>query len=93
MISREEVEQVAQMARLYLSEDELTAIRSALSQTIEYAKEIVALDLTGVEPTVSTADLKNVLREDVPVASLSNEEAVGNAPDVERGQFVVPQIG
>lgn len=93
MISREEVEHVAQLARLHFDDDELTHLQSELSQIIDYVQQISELDLSGLQPTSHAIALKNVLRPDVPVPGLSNEEAVNNAPQVERGQFVVPRIG
>lgn len=93
MISREEVEHVARLARLHFDDDELTHLQSELSQIIDYVQQISELDLSGLQPTSHAIALKNVLRPDVPVPGLSNEEAANNAPQVERGQFVVPRIG
>jgi len=93
MISREEVEHVARLARLLLEEDELPRLQSELSTIIDYVQQIGQLDLSGLEPTSHAVALKNVLRPDVPEPGLGHEEAVANGPDVERGQFVVPRIG
>lgn len=93
MISRQEVEHVARLARLYFEEDELEHLQSELSQIIDYVQQISELDLSGLEPTSHAVALKNVLRPDMPVAGLGSEEAMSNGPDVERGQFAVPRIG
>jgi aspartyl-tRNA(Asn)/glutamyl-tRNA(Gln) amidotransferase subunit C len=93
MISREEVEHVARLARLHFEDEEFVHLQSELSQIIDYVQQISELDLSGLEPTSHAVALKNVLRPDVPGPCLSNEEAMSNAPDVERGQFVVPRIG
>jgi aspartyl-tRNA(Asn)/glutamyl-tRNA(Gln) amidotransferase subunit C len=93
MISREQVEHVARLARLRFEEDELSRLQPELSKIIEYVEQLSELDLSGLEPTSHAVPLKNVLRPDVPVAGLTQEEAVGNGPHVERGQFVVPRIG
>ncbi len=93
MISRQEVEHVARLARLHFDEDELARLQPELGRIIEYVEQLAGLDLSGLEPTSHAVPLKNVLRADEPVAGLSQEEAVANGPDVERGQFVVPRIG
>lgn len=93
MISREEVDHVARLARLHLEEAEVARLQSELGQIIDYVKQLSELDLSGLEPTSHAVPLKNVLRPDEPVPGLSQAEAVANAPDVERGQFVVPRIG
>jgi len=84
---------VARLARLQFDEDELSRLQPELGRIIEYVEQLAGLDLSGLEPTSHAVPLKNVLRADEPVAGLSQEEAVANGPDVERGQFVVPRIG
>jgi len=93
VISRQEVEHVARLARLQFDEDELSRLQPELGRIIEYVEQLAGLDLSGLEPTSHAVPLKNVLRADEPVAGLSQAEAVANGPDVERGQFVVPRIG
>jgi aspartyl-tRNA(Asn)/glutamyl-tRNA(Gln) amidotransferase subunit C len=93
MISREQVQHVARLARLQFSDDELTRLQPELSKIIEYVEQLSELDLSGLQPTSHAVPLKNVLRADEPVPGLTQEEAVSNGPQVERGQFVVPRIG
>jgi aspartyl-tRNA(Asn)/glutamyl-tRNA(Gln) amidotransferase subunit C len=93
MISREEVDHVARLARLRFDEEELARLQPELGQIIDYVRQLAGLDLSGLEPTSHAVPLKNVLRPDVPVAGLEQSEATANGPDVERGQFVVPRIG
>jgi aspartyl-tRNA(Asn)/glutamyl-tRNA(Gln) amidotransferase subunit C len=93
MVSREEIEHVARLARLHFDEEELTRLQPELGQIIDYVRQLAELDLSGLEPTSHAVPLKNVLRPDIPVAGLSHEDAVANGPDVDRGQFVVPRIG
>jgi aspartyl-tRNA(Asn)/glutamyl-tRNA(Gln) amidotransferase subunit C len=93
MISRQEVEHVARLARLHFDEEELARLQPELGQIIDYVRQLAELDLSGLEPTSHAVPLKNVLRPDEPVAGLSQAEATSNGPDVERGQFVVPRIG
>lgn len=93
MISRQEVEYVARLARLYFEEDELVRLPEELGKIIEYVHQLSELDLSGLEPTSHAVPIRNVLRPDEPVPGLSQAEAVANGPDVEEGQFVVPRIG
>jgi aspartyl-tRNA(Asn)/glutamyl-tRNA(Gln) amidotransferase subunit C len=93
MISREEVEHVARLARLHFADDQLARLQSELGQIIDYVQQISGLDLSGLEPTSHAVPLKNVLRPDEPRAGLAQDDAVRNGPAVERGQFVVPRIG
>jgi len=93
MISREEVEYVARLARLHFDEEELARLQPELAQIIGYVEQLSQLDLSGLPATSHAVALKNVLRLDRPIASLSQGEATGNGPVVDRGQFVVPRIG
>ena len=93
MISREEVEHIARLARLTFEGDELESLQHDLSQIIDYIQILGELDLSGLEPTAHAVDVKNVLRVDEPRPCLTQEAAVANGPLVEAGQFVVPRIG
>jgi aspartyl-tRNA(Asn)/glutamyl-tRNA(Gln) amidotransferase subunit C len=93
MISRQEVEHVARLARLRFEEAELSRLQLELGQIIDYIQQLSELDLSGMEVTSHAVALKNVLRPDEPLPGLTQQEATANGPDVERGQFVVPRIG
>jgi aspartyl-tRNA(Asn)/glutamyl-tRNA(Gln) amidotransferase subunit C len=93
MISRQEVEHVARLARLRFEEEELSRLQLELGQIIDYIQQLSELDLSGMEVTSHAVALKNVLRPDEPLPGLTQQEATANGPDVERGQFVVPRIG
>ncbi len=93
MISRQEVEHVARLARLRFEEEELARLQLELGQIIDYIQQLSELDLSGMEVTSHAVALKNVLRPDEPLPGLTQEEATANGPEVERGQFVVPRIG
>ena len=66
MISRQEVEHVARLARLHFEDEELTRLQPELSQIIDYVQQLAELDLSGLEPTSHAVALKNVFRPDVP---------------------------
>jgi len=93
MISREEVEYVARLARLHFDDEELARLQPELGQIIEYVQQLSQFDLSGLEATSHAVSLSNVLRLDEPIPGLTQEEATVNGPLVERGQFVVPKIG
>lgn len=93
MISREEVEHVARLARLHFEEEELLRLQAELGRIIGYVEQLRELDLSGLETTSHAVALKNVMRADEPEPGLSQEQAVAGGPAVERGQFVVPRIG
>ncbi|MBN2028509.1 MAG: Asp-tRNA(Asn)/Glu-tRNA(Gln) amidotransferase subunit GatC [Actinobacteria bacterium] len=92
MIERKDVEYVAWLARLDLSEEEIERYTGQLGQVLEHAEKIKSLDTEGVEPTSHAIPLKNVMREDVVRPCLSQEEALSGAPSSEEGYFKVPRI-
>jgi aspartyl-tRNA(Asn)/glutamyl-tRNA(Gln) amidotransferase subunit C len=91
-IDRAAVDHVARLARLDLSEEERERMRVEMTNILEHAAQIQALDLDGVEPTSHAIPLKNVMRTDEVKPSLSQEEALAIAPRAEDGRFMVPRI-
>jgi len=92
-ISREQVEHVARLARLALTEDEVERFREQLSAILEAVGKGSELDLSGVEPTSHPLDLVNVFGDDEPRPSLPLDDVFANAPDPEGGFFGVPARG
>lgn len=93
MINREQVLHVAKLARLELSDEEVSTMASELSGILEHVDRISGLDLEGVEPTSHVVALENVLRADEPRKSLDRSEALAGAPDPVEGAFRVPSPG
>lgn len=91
-IDRAAVDHVARLARLDLSEQERERMRVELSDILEHAGRVQALDLDGVEATSHSIPLKNVMRKDEARPSLPQEEALRNAPASEDGRFRVPRV-
>jgi aspartyl-tRNA(Asn)/glutamyl-tRNA(Gln) amidotransferase subunit C len=89
-ISRVQVEHVARLAHLALTEEELDRFVDQLGAILDAVGKVSELDLTDVEPTSHPLDLVNVWRADEPEPSLPREEALANAPEVEGGFFKVP---
>lgn len=91
-ITRKDVEHVARLARLALSEEEITLFQGQLRRILEHAERVTSLDTEGVEPTSHAIPLSNVFREDEVGPCLAQDEALVNAPEAEEGQFRVPRI-
>jgi aspartyl-tRNA(Asn)/glutamyl-tRNA(Gln) amidotransferase subunit C len=87
-----DVDHVAWLARLDLSEEEKARYGHQLRQILEHAKVISSVDTAEVPPTSHPIPLSNVMREDRVTPSLSREEALSNAPRAEDGYFAVPRI-
>ena len=90
VIDREQVLQVAKLARLKLSEDEVETMSKELSGILEHVERISELNLEGVEPTSHVVELENVLRPDEPRESWERERVLEPAPDPADGSFRVP---
>ncbi len=92
LISREDVEHVAALARLALTDEETDKLTVELGQILEHAGKISEIDTAGVEPSAHAIKVTNVLRADKVGDELSQEEALANAPDREDDAFGVPKI-
>jgi aspartyl-tRNA(Asn)/glutamyl-tRNA(Gln) amidotransferase subunit C len=90
-ISKQDVEHIARLARLEVTEDEKGAFARQLSAIVSYMDQLKSLDTSGVEPT-ATLQAVNVFRDDEVEKSLTPEQALGNAPDQVDGFFRVPRI-
>ncbi|EIJ79799.1 aspartyl/glutamyl-tRNA amidotransferase subunit C [Bacillus methanolicus PB1] len=91
-ISKDQVEHVAHLARLAITEKETEKFTKQLDAIISFAEQLNELNTEGVKPTSHVLDMKNVLREDKPEKGLPQEEVLKNAPEHEKGQFKVPSI-
>ena len=92
-IEMSQVEHVAELARLQLSREELERLSTQLSRILTYMEELNAIDTAGIPVTTSVvASDANVLREDEIQPSLSQDQALSNAPEAVAGLFQVPQI-
>jgi aspartyl-tRNA(Asn)/glutamyl-tRNA(Gln) amidotransferase subunit C len=91
-LDRQAVDHVARLARLDLSPEERDKMQVELTHILEHAEKIQALDLDGVEPTSHAVPITNAMRPDEIKPSLTQEEALANAPAVEDGRFQVPRI-
>lgn len=88
MITREDIENIALLSKLFVPEEELDALREDMQGIIDFADTINNADIEGVEFD-NIAGLSNQFREDVVVESLSVEEILKNAPDQAQDHFLV----
>lgn len=91
-LTRAQVDYIAELAKLDLTEDERERYTGQLSAVLDYASELGAIDTDNIPPTASVLPLTTVLREDVVRPSLSNKAATRNAPDAIEGQFRVDAV-
>ncbi len=93
MLTLEEVDHIANLARLELTPEEKERYRQQLSAILEYAARLQAVDTSGIPPTSSVLPPRSVLRQDVPAASLEREDILRNAPQPgDNGTFRVPPV-
>jgi aspartyl-tRNA(Asn)/glutamyl-tRNA(Gln) amidotransferase subunit C len=91
-VTREDVLRCAELAHLSLTEDELEPMRLAMTGLLTHAASLDELDLEGVEPWGQGQGTLLPRREDEPHPGFTQEEALKNAPDTDRGHFVVPRV-
>jgi aspartyl-tRNA(Asn)/glutamyl-tRNA(Gln) amidotransferase subunit C len=91
-ISRQDIEKVALLARLQLTDDELSKMTFELAQIVGYVDQLSEVDTSGIEPMAHAIETANVFRDDVVVASLPRDEALANAPHRDDRGYLVPAV-
>ncbi len=91
-LSQEEVEHIAELARLELSEAEKARYREQLSAILDYAASLQAVDTSHIPPTSTVLAQRSPLRADQQDSGLTVDEALSNAPQAEQRQFRVPPV-
>ena len=91
-ISQQEVEHVAHLARLHLSREELRTMTTQLDMILSYVAKLDELDTSSVEPTTHAISVTNAFREDKVKPSLTQREALANAPEHDEAFFIVPRV-
>jgi aspartyl-tRNA(Asn)/glutamyl-tRNA(Gln) amidotransferase subunit C len=92
MLSKEEIQHIALLARLSLSEEEKELFRTQLSSILDYMEQLNELDTERIEPTSHVLSLSNVMRQDSPRDSIPRDDALSNAPDRTDTFYRVPKI-
>lgn len=91
-LTLKEVEHIADLARLRLSEEEKELYREQLSAILDYFAQLQSLDTSGIPPTSSVLPGRSVLREDETRPGMSTKDLLRNAPQAEEEQFRVPPV-
>ncbi len=92
MIDRETVTKVAQLSKLKLTEEEVELFSKQLGDILNFIKKLEELDTENILPFYELNQQETPMRNDIPQEGLSNEEALSNAPQSEKGFFVVPRV-
>ncbi len=91
-LNAEEVRKVAELARLELSEADIEIMARQLSAIVDYVNQLQAVNTDGVEPLAHALELHDVFRADEPGQSLSEDEALANAPARKGDFYSVPAV-
>ncbi len=91
-VTENDVRYMADLARLQLSEDEVTSFARDMNKILGYMEHLEELDTSGVEPLEHVIELDSRLRKDEAKAPLSHEDALKNAPDADSDYFRVPKV-
>lgn len=91
-LSKNEVEHVANLARLNLSDEELETMTGQLDNILSYVDKLEEIDTTDITPTTHVFSVSNAFREDVVKESLDQSEAVKNGPEQNGEFFQVPKV-
>ncbi len=91
-ITTEEIQHIANLARLNLSESELATMTGQLGKILNYVDTLEKIDTTGIPPTTHAVTITNAFREDSVRPSLDREAALANAPKADSESFIVPKI-
>ncbi len=91
-IGSDDVRHVARLAELEFSDGEISKITPQLDKILEHVARVSSVETDGILPTSHVVDMKNVFRDDTVDDSISQEEALKNAPEEEDDGFKVPRI-
>lgn len=91
-ITKDQIQHIAVLSRLNLSEEEKDLFGSQLSSILDYMDQLNELDTRETEPTSHVLSLSNVMRDDILTSSLPGEEALKNAPSHSENFYRVPRI-
>jgi aspartyl-tRNA(Asn)/glutamyl-tRNA(Gln) amidotransferase subunit C len=91
-LTRQEVEKIAQLARLALTEKQKATYQRQLSAVLDYAEMLDELDLSGIDPTVHAVERENVMRDDVKEPGLPLEDVLFNSARYAQDQFLIQSV-
>lgn len=92
-ISRDDVQHLAQLSSLHLSDDDADSLQQDISNILHYIEQLGELDTAGVEPTYQVTDLENVWREDQVIDDhVTREQLLALSPEASQNQVKVPKV-
>jgi len=91
-ITAQEVQKVAELARLDLDDSQVDHLAEQLAAILEYMDKLSEVDTSDIDPTAHAIELTNAFREDAVHEHLDREKSLANAPQSEEGSFVVPKV-
>ena len=91
-LSRNQVEHIAELARLALSDEEKALYQEQLSAILAHFEQLQELDTEAISPTATVLPLRNVMRDDETAPPSPREDILANAPSAEEGCFKVPAV-
>ena len=91
-LTREQVQHVAKLARLNLSDEEVSTFTGQMGAILDYVGKLNELQTDGIVPTSHAVPMENAFRDDVVRPSIGVENALANAPDRVEGFFRVPKV-
>lgn len=92
MLTKEEVLKIADLARIYLTDEEVENLQKDLSVILGYVEELKKVNVDGIEPTYQVTGLTNVFRPDKPIMAENRDEITANAPEIKDGYYKVKAI-
>jgi len=92
VISKKDVEHIALLSRLSLTEEEKERYQKELSSILDYVNKLKEINTDDIIPTAHVIDLKNVFREDEVIPSMDRDKVLANAKEKQNGCFKVPRI-
>ncbi|MFZ3147760.1 MAG: Asp-tRNA(Asn)/Glu-tRNA(Gln) amidotransferase subunit GatC [Methanothrix sp.] len=92
MITREDVEHISWLASIKIEDEEKDELVEHFNTILEYFQQLDEVDTEGVKPTYRVVDLANIFREDTAYESLTQDQALKNAPRTENGYIKSPRI-
>ena len=91
-ITINDVQRLASLSSLHLSDSEVQALQGDLERIIKYIEQLGELDTTGVDPTYQVTGLENVWRDDEVVSDVGRDALLALAPDQQNNQVKVPKV-
>jgi aspartyl-tRNA(Asn)/glutamyl-tRNA(Gln) amidotransferase subunit C len=91
-ITDETIDHLAHLSRLEFNGDQKVRIKSDLNKIVDFVDQLSTVDTTGVEPLIFMTETENVLRDDVDVVTISQQEALKNAAVHDSDYFKIPTV-